>query len=70
MICFFTHFSTENKKVILAIAILGRILNSCTFNNVYLYTSELYPTVIRYVKASCMVLSSQMTMYVSRVQQQ
>ncbi|XP_031561203.1 organic cation transporter protein-like [Actinia tenebrosa] len=39
----------DNKTAVLAIAIIGRVLNSCCFNNVYLYTSELYPTVIRNV---------------------
>ncbi|XP_031697713.1 solute carrier family 22 member 15 [Anarrhichthys ocellatus] len=48
--CFCTMFIPENTGTLLSVtlfALLGKLLVSAAFNIAYVYTSELYPTVIR-----------------------
>ncbi|XP_069836492.1 solute carrier family 22 member 15-like isoform X1 [Dendropsophus ebraccatus] len=48
--CIFTMFSPDNNSFYLspaALALLGKLSVSAAFNVVYIYTSELYPTVVR-----------------------
>jgi len=36
------------KGMITALALIGRFFGSASFSNIYLYSTELYPTTIRY----------------------
>ncbi|XP_037637706.1 solute carrier family 22 member 15 [Sebastes umbrosus] len=48
--CFCTMFIPENTGTLLSVtslALLGKLMVSAAFNIAYVYTSELYPTVIR-----------------------
>ena len=40
-------FHIDLKGLITALALIGRFFGSASFSNVYLYSSELYPTTIR-----------------------
>ena len=36
------------KGLITALALIGRFFGSASFSNIYLYSTELYPTTVRY----------------------
>ncbi|XP_070398742.1 solute carrier family 22 member 15 isoform X3 [Nothobranchius furzeri] len=45
--CLCTTFVPENAGTLLSLALLGKLMVSAAFNIAYVYSSELYPTVIR-----------------------